>query len=225
MPLREIVKHAVLAAVALALVVLVGLAVWGVPAPPSFVIEGVPRIGWSHVWRARRVVDAFGARVQFAGWYGHERRMLVAVGTTNRMHRVDGPGAPPVPVDGLPERAFDMQWNRDVERPFVTYALDDGGSELYRFFRYDIAAEPSTALTHEAARAYAAGFARDGRRLAFTSTVRNGADTTSMWWTCSSRTPAGRSIWPAAISGSQGGSGPITFWPIGTSASIEARLS
>ena len=175
--LRRVVTRLALAGAALALVVLAGLAVWGVPAPPGFVVEGLPRIGWSHVWRARRIVDAFGARVQFAGWHGHERRMFVAVGTTNRMHRLDGPGATPVPVGGLPERAFDVQWSRDVERRFVAYALDAGGSELYRFFRYDIDNDASTALTHEAARGYAAGFARDGRRLAFTSNARNGADT------------------------------------------------
>jgi len=176
MTVRRILKYVVLAGVTLAVVVATGLAAWGVPAPPGFVVEGMPRIGWSHVWRSRRIVDAFRARVQFAGWYGHERRMFVAIGTTNRMHRMDAPGETPVPVDGLPERAFDMQWSRDIERPFVTYALDDGGSERYRFFRYDLDTGASTALTHAAARAYAAGLARDGRRLAFTSTARNGVD-------------------------------------------------
>lgn len=34
-----------------------------------------------------------------------------------------------------------MQWSRDVERPWVTYAHDTSGDERYRFFRYDVAAD------------------------------------------------------------------------------------
>jgi dipeptidyl aminopeptidase/acylaminoacyl peptidase len=59
----------------------------------------------------------------------------------------------------------------------VTYALDTGGSERYRFFRYDFDRRASTALTDVAARAYAAGLSPDGRLLAYTSNGRNGLDT------------------------------------------------
>jgi dipeptidyl aminopeptidase/acylaminoacyl peptidase len=153
-----------------------GLAAWGVPAPPSYTVEGMPRIGWRHAWRSLGVVRGFAARRQFAGWYRHERRIFVAAGTTNDILRVDGAGEAAVDVEGIPERAFGMQWSRDVERPWVAYALDTGGDERYRFFRYDIAADTSVALTHEPARAYATGLDPDGRRLAFTSNARNGVD-------------------------------------------------
>jgi hypothetical protein len=159
----------------LLLIVVGGPAVWGVPAPPSYTVEGMPRIGWRHAWRSLEVVRGFSARRQFAGWYGHERRMFVAAGTTNRFLLIDGPGAEAVSA-GIPERAFAVQWSRDVERPWVTYALDTGGDELYRFFRHDIATGESVALTHVAARAYAAGFDPEGCRLAFTSNARNGVD-------------------------------------------------
>lgn len=71
-----------------------GLAVWGVPAPPSYTVEGMPRIGWRHAWRSLGVVRGFAARRQFAGWYGHERRMFVAAGTTNDIVLVGGAGEP-----------------------------------------------------------------------------------------------------------------------------------
>jgi hypothetical protein len=153
-----------------------GLAAWGVPAPPSFTVDGMPRIGWAHVWRSLDIVRRARAQRRFASWVGHERRMFVAFGTTNRIHRVDAPGATPIVVEGIPEGAFGMQGSRDVARPWVVYALDAGGSERYRFYRYDVASDRSTPLTGTPARAYAAGIDRRGERLAFTSNQRNGVD-------------------------------------------------
>lgn len=154
----------------------VGLAAWGVPAPPSYTVEDMPRIGWRHAWRSFGIVRAFAAERRFAGWYGHEARMFVAAGATNRFLRVDGPGQVSIEEKGIPERAFGMHWSRDVERPWVTFALDEGGSERYRFFRYDLRDGVSVELTKRPARAYAAGVDPAGRRLAFTSTARNGRD-------------------------------------------------
>jgi dipeptidyl aminopeptidase/acylaminoacyl peptidase len=172
---RLLGSSAVIVVVAIAVAV-GGLAAWGVPAPPSFTVEGMPRISWAHVWRSLDIVQRARAQRRFAGWVGHERRMFVAFGTTNRMHRVDVPGATPVAVEGIPEGAFGMQGSRDVARPWVVYALDAGGSERYRFHRYDIASGRSTPLTDTAARAYAAGIDRNGERLAFTSNQQNGVD-------------------------------------------------
>jgi hypothetical protein len=64
------------------------LGVYGVPAPPGFTVEGMPRIPWVHVWRSTRVVRSFGALRTFAGWYGHERRMLVTYGSDRQLRRV-----------------------------------------------------------------------------------------------------------------------------------------
>lgn len=159
----------------LLLIAVGGLVAWGVPAPPSYTVEGMPRIGWRHAWRSLEIVRGFSARRQFAGWYGHDRRMFVAAGTTNRFLLIDDPGAEAVSA-GIPERAFAVQWSRDVERPWVTYALDKDGDERYRLFRYDVVTGESVALTHAAARAYAAGIDPEGRRLVFSSNARNGVD-------------------------------------------------
>jgi hypothetical protein len=77
----RIVKRAVLAAGVLLAAVLGALAVYGVPAPPGFTVEGMPRVPWAHVWRSTRIVSSFSAQRTFAGWYGHERRMLVTRST------------------------------------------------------------------------------------------------------------------------------------------------
>ena len=75
----RIARRILLFAGAVLIGVVGALGVYGVPAPPGFTVERMPRIPWVHVWRSTRVVRSFGALRTFAGWYGHERRMLVTL--------------------------------------------------------------------------------------------------------------------------------------------------
>jgi dipeptidyl aminopeptidase/acylaminoacyl peptidase len=58
----------------------------------------------------------------------------------------------------------------------VVFALDQGGSDRYRFYRYDLDTGTTTPLTPQPARAYAGGLDQAGTRLAFMSNERNGVD-------------------------------------------------
>jgi dipeptidyl aminopeptidase/acylaminoacyl peptidase len=100
----------------------------------------------------------------------------VTLGTSRQLYSVSAPGATPKHLSGLPRGARYLQWSRDTVRRYVVYALDQGGSEAYRFYRYDLDTETTTPLTSQPARAYAGGFDREGTRLAFSSNERNGVD-------------------------------------------------
>jgi dipeptidyl aminopeptidase/acylaminoacyl peptidase len=171
----RIARRILLFAGAVLIGVVGALGVYGVPAPPGFTVEGMPRIPWVHVWRSTRIVRSFGALRTFAGWYGHERRMLVNYGSDRHTQRLDAPNATPVELDGLPVGAPSIEWNREI-RPFFVYALDEGGSERYRLYRYDLDTHQSTPLTDKPARAYGVGFDPQGQRIAFASNERNGMD-------------------------------------------------
>jgi dipeptidyl aminopeptidase/acylaminoacyl peptidase len=152
------------------------LAITGIPAPPAFVTQDVPRVSWRWAWRSIALVRELQRQRAFAAWYGADRRMLVTVGTRRSFYLVTAPGAKPEPVSGLPTGASSLQWSRDTVRPYVVYALDEGGNERYRFYRLDLDTGASTPITARAARAYAFGFDPSGTRLAFTSSERNGVD-------------------------------------------------
>jgi dipeptidyl aminopeptidase/acylaminoacyl peptidase len=163
----------------LLIAVLVGvltLAITGIPAPPSFVTQDVSRVSWRWAWRSVAMVRRFQQQRTFAAWYGGDRRMLVTLGTSRALHTVSAPGARPERVSGLPTGARYLQWSRDTVRRYVVYALDQGGSDRYRFYRYDLDTATTTPLTARPARAYAGGLDRGGTRLAFMSNERNGVD-------------------------------------------------
>ncbi len=102
--------------------------------------------------------------------------MLITIGTRRAVHLVAEPGAKPQRLEGIPLGAAQFHWSRDIVRPYVVYARDEGGGERFRFFRYDLKTGISTPLTTTPARAYAVGFDREGHRLAFFSNERNGTD-------------------------------------------------
>ena len=82
---------------ALLIAVLVGvltLAVTGIPAPPSFVAQDVPRVSWRWAWRSVALVRRLQRQRTFAAWYGADRRMLVTLGTSRVLYAVSAILAP-----------------------------------------------------------------------------------------------------------------------------------
>jgi dipeptidyl aminopeptidase/acylaminoacyl peptidase len=158
-----------------ALLAVATLTITGVPAPPSFVTQDVPRVSWGWAWKSIALVRRLQQQRTFAAWYGGERRMLVTLGT-RRLYSVAAPGAKPEPVSGLPTGATSLRWSRDTVQRYVVYALDQGGSEQYRFYRYDLDSRTTTALTTQAAGSNLGGFDRGGTRWTFASNERNGVD-------------------------------------------------
>ena len=165
-----------LSIVALVTVAVVGLALWGLPAPPALTVEGAPRVSWKWVWQGMRFMNRIQASRRFAAWLPGDSGVLVHVGTPGAVHVVQRPGAKPVRIDGLPERASHLVQSRFTERPYVVFSLDEGGSERYRHYRFDLERGTYEALTTVAARSRVGGFDGEGRRVIYASNRRNQRD-------------------------------------------------
>jgi dipeptidyl aminopeptidase/acylaminoacyl peptidase len=153
-----------------------GLALWGVPAPPAIKTEDAPRVSWRWVWHSMAFVRKAQEARRFAGWLPGRMGLLVHVGTPGAIHIVEQPGAAPVRVPGLPDRARHVVQSRLTERPYFVFSVDEGGSERYLHYLYDLERETSHALTTEPARSHVGGFDREGRRMLYASASRNQRD-------------------------------------------------
>jgi dipeptidyl aminopeptidase/acylaminoacyl peptidase len=157
-------------------VAVLGLTLWGLPAPPAITIEQTPRVSWKWVWKSVGFVQRLQKSRRFAAWMPGEDGILVHVGFPGAVHLVPHAGADPTRLNGLPERAREIVQSRYVERPYFVFSLDEGGSERYVQHRFDLQYGTYEALNNVAARSYAGGFDAEGRRLIYTSTRRNQRD-------------------------------------------------
>ena len=155
---------------------LTGLAAWGLPAPPALTVEQGPRVSWKWVWQAMRFVNRIQASRRFAAWLPGESGLLVHVGTPGAVHVVERPGAAPARLAGLPDRASHVVQSRFAEHPHFVFSLDEGGSERYTHYRFDLERGTYEPLTDVPARSYVGAFDGEGRRVIYASTRRNGKD-------------------------------------------------
>jgi dipeptidyl aminopeptidase/acylaminoacyl peptidase len=153
-----------------------GLALWGLPAPPAVTVEQTPRVSWKWVWQSVGFVRRLQQSRRFAAWMPGAQGILVHVGTPGAVHLVAHAGAHPARLDGLPERAREIVQNQYAERPYFVFSLDEGGSERYVHYRFDLESKTYTALTTQPARSFVGGFDAEGRRVIYTSTRRNRRD-------------------------------------------------
>jgi dipeptidyl aminopeptidase/acylaminoacyl peptidase len=169
-------RIAALSVLTVVAVALSALAVWGLPAPPGLTIGEGPRVSWKWVWQSIRFVNRIQSSRRFAAWLPGDSGLLVHVGTPGAVHRVERAGAEPVRLAGLPDRASHVVQSHVTERPYFVFSLDEGGSERYLHYRFDLERGTYEALTTVGARSYVGGFDAEGRRVIYTSTRRNGKD-------------------------------------------------
>jgi len=134
-----------------------------IPAPPAELLE-----------QLNRYQNTRGAN--FAGWSGNDAILVTTrFGETNQVHVVRQPlgmreqltfyREPTVAVQAQPGRAG-----------FV-FGKDEGGSEFWQLYRYDLATREATRITDgQRSRNESPLWSHDGTQVAFTSTMRNGRD-------------------------------------------------
>lgn len=134
-----------------------------IPAPPPALLE-----------RLNRYQSTRGA--SFAGWSGNEAILVTTrFGETNQVHRVSQPLGMREQITFHREPTVAVQ--AQPGRPGFVFGRDEGGSEFWQLYRYDLERREATRITDGLrSRNEAPLWSHDGSRLAFTSTMRNGVD-------------------------------------------------
>ena len=178
--------HLVLSATVLALACATPASAQGSPAAPAEVerteagnriSENIPEIPPALIEQLNRYQNTRGA--SFAGW---TRDGCVLIGTrfaeTSQAHRVCAPLGmrEQLTFYSEPVRSLDAAPLSSGLDGFV-FGKDVGGNEFWQLHWFDLGTRAATLLTDGKARNQAPLFSRDGKRFAYSSTVRNGTDT------------------------------------------------
>jgi dipeptidyl aminopeptidase/acylaminoacyl peptidase len=148
------------------------------PAPgvPSLLQSGVPEVPADLRARAGQYLDARAAALQDVSDDGSALLIATRFGSTNQLHVVEAP---------LGMRTQITFGNEPISRgrfapgdPLtVWYLQDQGGAEFYQVYRLDRRTGRAELITDGKSRHGALTVSRDGKRIAFNGTGRNGKDT------------------------------------------------
>jgi dipeptidyl aminopeptidase/acylaminoacyl peptidase len=142
----------------------------------NLVVEGIPTIPASIAEKAARYTEVRTASLQ--SWHPRRREMLVTTrfGDTNQVHIVRQPQGARTQLTFFPDRVSGAAF-QPVEGRYFVFTKDVGGGEWFQLYRYDMDGGAITLLTDGKSRNESPVFDRAGRRIAYTSTRRNGRDT------------------------------------------------
>lgn len=155
--------RAAAAAIAAALLCAAAARADGTIAPPaSLSVEGAPPIPAELAAKIEPYSD-FRAQ-QLLSWHPTRREMLVSrrLEATNQVHLVTEPGTSPQPLTDFPDPVNFAQYEPAKGNYFV-FLRAEGGNEVYRVFREDIATKAVTPLSPAGERATEFAFARTGK--------------------------------------------------------------
>ncbi len=166
-------KHAISLLVGGVLMAVATVAQAAVAVPPSVTADGVPSIPEQTVRDTRNYLEFRSAN--FLGWNSEDRSALIKTrfGNTDQLFRVAAPA-------GAREQiSFESE-----PTPFASYApggsgvlvmqKDTGGDEFYQLYRMHDG--KLQLLTDGKSRNWFGAWSRDGKRLGYASSRRNGAD-------------------------------------------------
>ncbi|MBV9659152.1 MAG: S9 family peptidase, partial [Verrucomicrobia bacterium] len=142
----------------------------------ALVADGIPPIPAATAERAARYTDFRAATL--LDWHPTRREVLIATrfGDTNQLHLVKTPGGARTQLTFYPDRVEGALFE-PTRGEFLVFHKGTGGAEFFQNYRYDFATGETTLITDGKSRNSLPVFSRDGRRVAYTSTRRNGADT------------------------------------------------
>ncbi len=152
------------------------------PAPPEVkreevgnrISENIPAPSPELLEQLNRYQSTRGAN--FAGWSGNDAILITTrFGETNQVHRVSQPLGMREQLTFYREPTVAVQ--AQPGRGGFVFGKDEGGSEFWQLYRYDLATREATRLTDgQRSRNESPLWSHDGTQMAFTSTMRNGRD-------------------------------------------------
>ena len=141
----------------------------------NLVVDGIPAIPDSVAEAASRYTELRSAKAQ--GWHPARREMLITTrfGDTAQVHEVKMPGGDRRQLTFFPDRVQDASYP-PTKGDFFIFRKDTGGNEFSQLYRYDLPAGTITLLTDGKSQNGGLVWSRDGDRIVYGSTRRNGAD-------------------------------------------------
>jgi dipeptidyl aminopeptidase/acylaminoacyl peptidase len=144
-----------------------------VEKPAALVADGVPEVPVALAERTRPYMEFRTA--SFLGWQPQDRSLLVATrfGNTNQVHRVAQPGGARQQLTFEHDRisaAFPAPVTGDV----TVVQKDVGGNEFFQL--YTLAQGQLTLLTDGKSRNLFGAWSKDGKKIGYSSSRRNGTD-------------------------------------------------
>jgi dipeptidyl aminopeptidase/acylaminoacyl peptidase len=139
-----------------------------VTPPAALVVEGVPPIPGDI---AAKLAPYGEFRPHgILSWNPVKREMLVRrrLAATNQVHLVQEPGVNPQPVTDYPDAVSSATF-QPVTGEYFLFQRAEGGNEVYRIFRKDVATQAVTALSPEGERADSLSWSRKGDRIVFST--------------------------------------------------------
>ncbi|HEX3059101.1 MAG TPA: prolyl oligopeptidase family serine peptidase [Usitatibacter sp.] len=132
-----------------------------VTPPAALVLENVPPIPSD----LAKKLDPYGEFRPHGmlSWNPNKREMLIRrrLNATNQVHLVTEPGAAPVPLTDYPDAVQGGGFQPRAGRYFV-FAKAEGGNEVFRGYRQDLATKEVTPFTPDGERVSDLRFSRDG---------------------------------------------------------------
>ena len=143
-----------------------------VPKPAAIVADGLPSVPDQLANETRPYLQA--RRAAFLGWNASDRSMLIKTrfGATDQIHSVAAPDGArrQISFENEPVLAGVMSPAGDV----LLVQKDNGGDEFYQL--YTLSSGRLTLVTDGKSRNWFGAWSRDGKRVGYASSRRNGAD-------------------------------------------------
>jgi len=147
-----------------------------IPVGDNLTVEGIPALPASLVGEVRSYTESRSAGL--AAWHPLRKEMLISTrfGNSNQLHRVLAPGAARTQITFFAEPVGSASYAPNGGDYFL-FTKDQGGNEFGQIHRFDVAGNKVTMLT-DGGRSQNGGmlWSRDGKRIAYSSTMRNGKD-------------------------------------------------
>ena len=141
--------------------------------PANIVAHGVPTLGTGLASDLARYQNTRSA--QLLGWLDDGMLIATRFADTTQLHRVDTPLGMRRQITFFDEPVAAATVNPGTHDGLV-YLKDNGGSEFYQMFRYDVASGESTMLSDGKSRYLGVSWSPSGAALGYSTTEANGRD-------------------------------------------------
>ncbi len=144
--------------------------------PSTLVAQDLPAVPKDLAIRAGRYTQFRQARI--VDWHPLRREMLISTRFADvpQLHRVRTPGGDRRQLTFLNEPINGASY-QPTRGDYLVYRQDQGGNEFFQIYRFDLKSGDITLLTDGKSRNTGGVWNRQGTRLAYESTRRNGTET------------------------------------------------